>query len=125
MNLLLDTHALLWWLDDSPSLSLKARDAIGEARNVVFVSAVTAWEISIKQALGKLRTPKYLERALAESHFEELPIKIAHAIVAGRLPRHHDDPFDRMLIAQAQTDRLTLVTHDARMSKYGTSVLWD
>ncbi len=92
---------------------------------MVFVSAVTAWEISIKQALGKLRTPKNLERVLAESHFEELPIKIAHAIVAGRLPRHHDDPFDRMLIAQAQTDRLTLVTHDARMSKYGTSVLWD
>ncbi len=125
MNLLLDTYALLWWLDDSPSLSLKAREAIREARNVVFVSAVTAWEISIKQALGKLRTPKNLEKALAESHFEELPVKIAHAIVAGRLPRHHDDPFDRMLIAQAQTDRLTLVTHDARMSKYGTSVLWD
>jgi PIN domain nuclease of toxin-antitoxin system len=124
MNLLLDTHALLWWLDDSRALSRRARSAIGEGRNIVCVSAATAWEISIKQALGKLEAPEDLEEALSVNRFYPLPIAVTHAISAGRLPRHHDDPFDRMLIAQAQLERLTVVTHDRRFQAYGVPLLW-
>jgi len=124
MNLLLDTHALLWWLDDHKALSAKARRAIRDPGNLVFVSAATAWEISIKQALGKLQAPDDLEDALIANRFRSLPIAINHAIAAGRLPRHHDDPFDRMLVAQAQAERLTLVTHDTRLSSYDVPILW-
>jgi len=84
----------------------------------VFVSAATAWEISIKQALGKLEAPDDLEAALAVSRFQPLPITVAHTLVAGRLPRHHDDPFDRMLIAHAQHAQLTVVTHDPKFRLY-------
>ena len=124
MNLLLDVHALLWWLEDHKSLSAKARRAIRNGRNTVFVSAATAWEISIKQTLGKLQAPDDLEDALIANRFHPLPIAINHAIAAGKLPRHHDDPFDRMLVAQAQANRLTLITHDARISLYDVPILW-
>jgi PIN domain nuclease of toxin-antitoxin system len=124
VRLLLDTHALLWWLDDNKALSAKARKVIRDGRNAVFVSAATAWEISIKQALGKLQAPDDLEDALIANRFHPLLITISHAITAGRLPRHHDDPFDRMLVAQAQTERLTLVTHDPQISSYDVSILW-
>jgi len=124
MNLLLDTHALLWWLDNHKALSTKARRAIRDGRNTVFVSAATAWEISIKQALRKLQAPDDLEDALVANRFRPLPIAIHHAIAAGRLPRYHDDPFDRMLVAQAQAEHLTLVTHDARLNSYDVPILW-
>ena len=87
-------------------------------------SAATAWEISIKQALGKLEAPDDLEAALAASRFQPLPITVAHALAAGRLPRHHDDPFDRMLIAQAQHAQLTVVTHDPKFRLYDVAILW-
>jgi PIN domain nuclease of toxin-antitoxin system len=124
VSLLLDTHTLLWWLADDPALTLAARSAIRAAGTLVFVSAVTAWEISIKQALGKLDAPDDLEAALAASRFQPLPITVAHALAAGRLPRHHDDPFDRILIAQAQHARLTVVTHDPKFRLYDVAILW-
>ena len=124
MNLLLDTHVLLWWLADDSSLRAGARDAIHEASNTVYVSAATAWEISIKRAAGKLDAPDDLATALDVNQFQPLAITIAHATRAGELPRHHDDPFDRMLIAQAQAEQLTLVTHDALFRSYEVPVIW-
>jgi PIN domain nuclease of toxin-antitoxin system len=124
MKLLLDTRALLWWLDDNKALSAKARRAIRDARNTVFVSAATAWEMSIKQALGKLQAPDDLADALTANRFHPLPITINHATAAGSLPRHHDDPFDRMLVAQAHAELLTLVTQDPQIGLYGVPILW-
>jgi PIN domain nuclease of toxin-antitoxin system len=124
MTLLLDTHVLLWWLDNHKALSTTARGAIQDGRNTVFVSAATAWEISIKRALGKLRAPEPLEEAIEANRFVPLPITLQHARIAGSLPRHHEDPFDRMLIAQAQVETLTLVTHDESLAAYGVPILW-
>ncbi len=119
MRLLLDTHALLWWLSSDPSLSPAAREAIARPDADVAVSAASAWEISIKTALGKLTAPGDLEAQLARHRFTPLPITVAHALLAGSLPGHHDDPFDRMLVAQARTERMTLVTRDPRIGLYG------
>jgi PIN domain nuclease of toxin-antitoxin system len=122
--LLLDTHTLLWWLADDPALSAAAQTAIAAGPTQVFVSAASAWEMSIKRALGKLDIPDNLEAELAAHRFQVLPITVAHALVAGGLPRHHGDPFDRMLIAQAQLHQLTVVTHDPRFQLYGIPILW-
>ena len=122
MRLLLDTRALLWWLADA-GLTDQARDAIADPDNLVMVSAASAWEISIKKALGKLSAPDDLERQVDENGFAPLPISIAHGFAAGQLPRHHDDPFDRMLIAQAFQEGLTIVTHDERFSHYNVALL--
>jgi PIN domain nuclease of toxin-antitoxin system len=124
VKFLLDTHALLWWLSDHKSLTSKAAVAIKDGQNAIFVSAATAWEISIKRALGRLKAPANLEEVLASNNFQHLPISLQHGLVAGALPRHHDDPFDRMLIAQAKTNQLTMITHDVRMEQYGVSILW-
>ena len=118
MSLLLDTHTLLWWLNDTPGLSREARESIGDGHRDVYVSAATAWEISIKKRLGKLEAPDDLDAALSENTFQELPITIAHATAAGQLPDHHADPFDRMLVAQAKLENLTLVTRDRNIAKY-------
>jgi PIN domain nuclease of toxin-antitoxin system len=91
---------------------------------MVFVSAATAWEAAIKAALGRLHYPDTIESGVEESGFEKLPITLAHAERAGRLPRHHADPFDRMLVAQAQTESLTLVTDDTRLRRYEVAILW-
>jgi PIN domain nuclease of toxin-antitoxin system len=120
LNLLLDTNVLLWWLADSPRLSGDARKMI-TASPAVYVSAATTWEIEIKRALGKLNAPENLEEELSASHFVPLAITVAHSIAAARLPRHHDDPFDRMLIAQASLEGLTLVTSDRRLEDYGSN----
>ena len=122
MRLLLDTHALLWWLADE-GLNPGARDAIADPANLVAVSAASAWEISIKKALGKLAAPDDLERQVDQGGFTPLPISIAHGLAAGELPRHHDDPFDRMLIAQAFAEELTIVTHDKRFADYDIAIL--
>jgi PIN domain nuclease of toxin-antitoxin system len=122
VRLLLDTHALLWWLADE-GLTTAARDAIADPANLVVVSAVSAWEISIKKALGKLAAPDDLERQVQAGGFQQLSISIAHGVAAGQLARHHEDPFDRMLIAQAQADGLTIVTRDKRFGEYGVATL--
>ena len=119
MNLLLDTHVLLWWLENNRSLSKAARSAIAQPSNLVFVSAVNALEITIKKALGKLKAPDNLEDEITANRFQSLPVTIAHALAVGKLPPHHNDPFDRLLIAQADVEGLTIVTHDARIKKYG------
>ena len=123
MTLLLDTHALLWWLSDDRTLSKAARRAIADPVAVVYVSAVTAWEIAIKRALGKLSAPDDLEDQMRGGGLSELPVTVADALVAGALPRHHDDPFDRMLVAQAHRRALTVVTRDPSIELYGVPVL--
>lgn len=123
MELLLDTHVLLWWLADDGRLPAGTRSAIADPGHRVLVSAASIWEISIKRATGKLRAPANLLAVLDECAFETLPITAAHAELAGALPRHHDDPFDRMLVAQATIEGLTIVTFDERMSAYRVSLL--
>lgn len=122
MRLLLDTHVLLWWLADDPALSKPARKLIANEPEV-FASAASAWEIAIKRALGKLEAPEDLLAALEASGIQRLPIEFEHAALAGALPRHHEDPFDRMLVAQAQREGLTLLSSDARISEYGVTVV--
>ena len=121
MRLLLDTHALLWWLDDPDKLSKTVRDLIVDADNQVYISSVTAWEIAIKKSLGKLIAPDNLEAVIDEAHFDPLPITIKHALAVSSLPAHHSDPFDRMLIAQAGLESLTIVTRDRNIPLYGVS----
>jgi PIN domain nuclease of toxin-antitoxin system len=122
-RLLLDTHVFLWWRSDSRKLNASARRGIAEA-DVVFVSAATAWEAAIKIALGRLQIPDTIEAGVAASGFEKLSIAFPHAEAAAQLPAHHADPFDRMLVAQAQIEGLTLVTHDRRLSRYEVELLW-
>jgi PIN domain nuclease of toxin-antitoxin system len=124
VRLLLDTHAFLWWLADNPKLVESARSAISDPSSVVWISAVSIWEISIKKALGKLQIDSDdLVQEISDNGFIELPISALHAQAAGNLLRHHDDPFDRMLIAQAQTDELFLVTHDSAFEPYGVQIV--
>ncbi len=123
MQLLLDTHAFLWWLNDDPQLGPKARAEIAASDNLVFVSAATAWEIAVKRASGKLEAPGEIADWIAKSDFGDLAIEAEHAIAAAELPRHHNDPFDRMLVAQAQLEELTLVACDPQLDKYGVAIL--
>jgi PIN domain nuclease of toxin-antitoxin system len=122
LRLLLDTHTLLWWLADEELLP-QTRAAIADPANVVAVSAASAWEISIKKALGKLVAPNDLEEQILVSGFAPLPIEISHAMRAGQLPHHHEDPFDRMLIAQAQQEQMMVVSRDKRFSDYDVTVV--
>ena len=123
MNLLLDTHTLIWALENNPTLSEPARKAILENSNLVYVSAVSAWEMSIKQALGKLKIPSNLAQEMEQHRFTELKITIEHSQRAGNLPAIHQDPFDRMLVAQAQIEGLVLVTRDSIIPKYSVKAL--
>jgi len=122
LRLLLDTHILLWWLAESPRLSLTARARIAEAE-VVYVSAASVWEIAIKVSTRKLRAPDDLEKQLQKHGFEQLPVSVNHALGVATLPRHHADPFDRMLVAQATIESLTLVTADPHLAMYGVPIL--
>jgi len=123
MNLLLDTHVLLWWLDDQPTLSMKARDAIANGSNIVFVSAAVVWEIRIKEALGKLKIPPDFRDVLSHQPFEMLAVTVDHAFLVGDLPTHHRDPFDRILVAQVKTESLVLVTRDIQLKKYKIPII--
>jgi PIN domain nuclease of toxin-antitoxin system len=123
MNLLLDTHAVIWVLAADPRLSARAREAIRDGANEVFVSAASAWEIAIKRALGKLHAPNDLVEALPLYRFRPLDIRLEHALEVEHLPAHHADPFDRMLIAQAKIEGLTVVTRDRRIALYGVKTI--
>ncbi len=119
MRLLLDTHVLLWSLTEPQKLSRRTRDALEDPQNEVFASSVSGWEIAVKRALGKLNAPDNLEAGVKEQDFAPLNLTFRHAEQAGALPPHHGDPFDRMLIAQAQVEGLIVVTRDARIPLYG------
>jgi PIN domain nuclease of toxin-antitoxin system len=121
MRLLLDTHILIWW-DEGARLTDRAMDAIRSA-DQVYVSAVTGWEIAIKASLGRLKTTRSVAGAVTESGFEELPVRLHHAQAIRDLPWHHRDPFDRMLVAQAREEGLTLVTRDEALGLYDVRVL--
>jgi len=123
MRLLLDAHALLWWLADDPSLDRSARGLIADPTNEVIVSAVTVWEIAIKRAIGKLSAPDGLAAVLERSGFIEAPVTAADAERAGGLEAIHRDPFDRMLVAQAVRLRAVVVTRDSVFSRYGTETV--
>lgn len=117
MRILLDSHVVLWWLDANESLGPQTRDIIEHADEAV-VSAVTPWELGIKRSLGKLSMPDGLTEALESEGFKSLPVTAAHAELAPALPPHHRDPFDRMLVAQAQLESLVLVTADSTLASY-------
>jgi PIN domain nuclease of toxin-antitoxin system len=123
VRLLLDTHVFLWWKLDDPRLVVEARDKIATA-DLVLVSAASAWEIAIKCRLGKLDFHEDFERGVRESGFERLPIGFSHAAETRTLADHHRDPFDRMLIAQARVEGLTIVTHDPLFGPYGVPLVW-
>lgn len=122
-SLLLDTHVLLWWLSDDERLPERMRVAVADGENEVFVSAASAWEMSIKAALGKLTAPDGLREELEQQDFTELPVTLDDGLLAGALPGHHDDPFDRMLIAQATRRGLQLLSVDRRFSDYDIRLL--
>jgi PIN domain nuclease of toxin-antitoxin system len=122
--LLLDTHALLWWRAAPERLGSSSRVAIEEEADVVYFSPASVWEIAIKRAKGRLDAPPRLVETMVERGFRELPIRSAHALKAGGLPQHHSDPFDRMLVAQAQSENLTLVSDDGRIAAYDVPVFW-
>jgi PIN domain nuclease of toxin-antitoxin system len=121
--LLLDAHAILWWLADDPTLHPAARSAIADPANDVLVSAASIWEIEIKRALGKLSAPEELVEAVDESGFDVLSITGRDAQAAGALPSHHRDPFDRMLVAQSGRLGAVVVSRDDAFLAYGTDVL--
>ncbi len=123
MTLLLDTHVVLWWQRDDRRLNREARRAIATA-DVVWVSAASAWEVSIKQALGRLKLSEPFHVLLAADDFTELPVTLAHASAVGDLPPHHPDPFDRVLVAQAQVEGATIVSHDRALAPYGVRMMW-
>jgi PIN domain nuclease of toxin-antitoxin system len=128
VKLLLDTHAFLWWVDASRKLSRRARSAIGSGRNECFVSVASGWEIAIKVSLGTLRIDGALDRFLPEqmaaNAFRPLPIDLKHAARVATLPFHHRDPFDRLLVAQALEEGLSIVTADPVFARYGVKRVW-
>ena len=122
-RLLLDTHTLLWAIQDDPRLDAEARRAIADRSNEVYVSSATVWEISIKRAQGRLEAPDNLATLIFQTEFTELPINHIHGELAGELPMHHRDPFDRMLVAQAKVEDLVLVTRDPHIMSYDVQTL--
>ena len=123
MKLLLDTHVALWWQRDDRRLGKAARRAIATA-DVVWVSAVSGWEVAIKMALGRLRLTEPFSVLIAADDFTELPLTLAHADALAALPSHHRDPFDRVLVAQAQVEGATVISHDRAFAPYGLPMIW-
>lgn len=122
MSLLLDTHVILWWLTDDPTLSDEVKARLDDEPDV-YVSPASVWEVAIKQSIGKLPESVDLVKEIVDSGFRELSITFQHAIVAGQLPLIHRDPFDRMLVAQARCEGLTLASHDPHVQRYEVDLL--
>jgi PIN domain nuclease of toxin-antitoxin system len=122
VSLLLDTHVILWWLTDDLTLSDEVKTRLDDEPDV-YVSPASLWEVTIKQSIGKLSEPIDVAEEIRDSGFRELPITFHHAIAAGRLPLIHHDPFDRMLVAQAQCQGLTLVSRDPHIQRYDVALL--
>ena len=124
MKYLLDTHVLLWWIADDPKLRADTRATITNPDHDLVVSTASVWEAAIKRAVGKLRfEPPVLLDTLRRGALRVLPITAEHALAAGDLPRHHEDPFDRMLVAQALAERLTIITRDPRLRAYQVAII--
>jgi PIN domain nuclease of toxin-antitoxin system len=128
VRLLLDTHAFLWWVTDDDRLSERATDLIADGSNEVFLSAASVWEMAIKVGLGRLRLPddvwSFTPAQLERNAFQALPVHVSHAVALIAFPELHRDPFDRMLVAQAVTEGLTVVSGDPEISRYSVSVAW-
>jgi PIN domain nuclease of toxin-antitoxin system len=123
MRVLLDTHVLLWWLADDPALGDRGHEVISTPENLIFFSAASVWEIRIKQGIGKLDVPDNFADVLAGQAFESLAVTVGHAHALQYLPPIHRDPFDRVLIAQARLERLTILTRDRVISQYDVATL--
>lgn len=126
MNLLLDTHVALWAITDSPKLAKKARELIESPRSSVWISSATVWEIAIKHSLGRGDMPVSSQDALRyfqESGYRFLPVEPEHAAAVEDLPAHHADPFDRILVAQALTEPMRLITHDPVVARYSDTII--
>lgn len=127
MDVLLDTHVVLWWFAEPARVGKAAKEAISNPANTVFVSAATAWEIAIKSALGRLSVAPTLgdwfPQQLEENEFTPLPITLSHALRVAALPQHHNDPFDRLLVAQADLEGLTIISADSLIGRYGVPVV--
>jgi len=128
MRVLLDTHTFLWWTTGDPRLSPRAHKIISNGGNEIFLSAASGWEIAIKAKLGRLRLPDDIERffsnQMAINAIEGLPVRMSHALHVYALPDYHQDPFDRLLIAQAQIEKLSLLTADSQISRYSVNIIW-
>lgn len=118
MRCLLDTHIFLWWLENDKRLKKSSRRVIEDPKNQIFASVANAWEISIKQKVGKLPLKTTIHECFKKSGFEIVPITLGHVLLLDTLPLHHKDPFDRILISQAKTENLVLITDDEKMAKY-------
>lgn len=127
-RLLLDTHVFLWWLDDAADISIPARRAIADIDNDCFLSLASCWELAIKSSLGKLKLARPVERFVAEqlsaNGFHLLPIELRHTAKVETLPFHHRDPFDRLLIAQALAEQMTVVSADSTFVSYDVTLVW-
>lgn len=128
MNVLLDTHAFLWWVIDDPQLSNTAKTIIADPTNTIYFSVVSAWEIIIKERTGKLALPEppetYIPSRLSSNRFISLNVQMQQVLQIAALPDHHRDPFDRLLIAQSQVESLPLLTVDSLISQYSVNVVW-
>ena len=128
MKALLDTHTFLWWITDDPRLSSRARSIISDTENTLYLSAASSWEIAIKAVLGKIKLPaniaEFLFEQMSINAVEELPVRMNHALHVYNLPKHHRDPFDRLLISQAQLEKLPIITGDHFISRYNVEIVW-
>ncbi len=122
-RLLLDTHVLVWWLADTERLKASVRRVIADPTNMAYVSAITGWEIAVNRAKGRMVAPDHLQALIVDRGFTHLPLTYEHAEQAAQLPGHHRDPFDRFLIAQAQSENLTIVTRDQQIPLYAVDTL--
>ena len=128
MKVVLDTHAFLWWISDDDRLPPSARSIIGNRENELFLSAATGWEIAIKAKLGRIHLPGKIDSFIAEqldlNDIYSLPIQMSHALNVYDLPNHHRDPFDRLIISQAQLEKMSILTMDPQIARYGVKVAW-